>query len=87
MSNKEKNLILVLKALTFAAEKHRHQRQDNLAASPYINHPIALVNLLIEVGVTDSKVICAALLHDTLEDTDTTYAELKIHFGKKISDI
>ena len=87
MSNKEKNLILVLKALTFAAEKHRHQRQDDLAASPYINHPIALVNLLIEVGVTDSKVICAALLHDTLEDTDTTYAELKIHFGKKISDI
>lgn len=57
MSNKEKNLTLVLKALTFAAEKHRHQRQDDAAASPYINHPIALVNLLIEVGVTDSKVI------------------------------
>jgi GTP diphosphokinase / guanosine-3',5'-bis(diphosphate) 3'-diphosphatase len=87
MSNKEKNLTLVLKALNFSAEKHRHQRQDDDAASPYINHPIALVNLLIEVGVKDSKVICAALLHDTLEDTETTYAELKTHFGKKISDI
>lgn len=87
MSNKEKNLTLILKALTFAAEKHRHQRQDDTAASPYINHPIALVNLLIEVGITDSKVICAALLHDTLEDTNTTYAELKQNFGQKISDI
>lgn len=87
MSYKESKLALILKALAFSAEKHRHQRQDDAAASPYINHPIALVNLLIEVGVTDSKVICAAFLHDTLEDTDTTYAELKTHFGKKISDI
>ncbi len=87
MSNKEKNLTLVLKALSFASEKHRHQRQDDATASPYINHPIALANLLIKVGVTDTKIICAALLHDTLEDTDTTYAELKTHFGKKISDI
>ncbi len=87
MSNKKTKLALILKALTFAAEKHRHQRQDDVAASPYINHPIALVNLLTKVGIENSKIICAALLHDTLEDTNTTYAELKTHFGKKISDI
>jgi GTP diphosphokinase / guanosine-3',5'-bis(diphosphate) 3'-diphosphatase len=86
MPNQAKNIALMIKALAFSAGKHRDQRQDDAAASPYINHPIALANLLIEVGVTDNKVICAALLHDTLEDTATTYAELKAHFGKKISD-
>lgn len=87
MNDHQKDLILILKALTFSAEKHRHQRQDDAAASPYINHPIALVSLLSEHGVTDSETLCAGLLHDTLEDTDTTYAELKESFGRKISDI
>lgn len=87
MSYQPKKLGLVIKALAFSAQKHKDQRQDNITATPYINHPIALVNLLSDVGITDNKVICAALLHDTLEDTDATYAELKAHFGKKISRI
>jgi GTP diphosphokinase / guanosine-3',5'-bis(diphosphate) 3'-diphosphatase len=86
MHNKT-NLPLIIKALTFAAEKHKHQRQDDVEALPYINHPIALVSLLSEAGIADDKAICAALLHDTLEDTNTTYAELRTHFGQKISDI
>ena len=87
MPNKKTDLSLIIKALAYAAEKHKHQRQDDEAAQPYINHPIALVSLLSEVGITDCKVVCAALLHDTLEDTNATYAELRTHFGLKISDI
>jgi len=78
----------VLKAAAFAAEKHRDQRRKDAEASPYINHPIALANVLAnEGGVTDTNVICAALLHDTIEDTETTEAELRAAFGDEITDI
>ena len=78
----------VLKAVAFAAEKHRDQRRKDAEASPYINHPIALANVLVnEGGVTDTDVICAALLHDTIEDTETTEAELRAAFGGEITDI
>ncbi len=74
----DNHLELVIRALAFAGEKHRHQRRKDLAASPYINHPIALANTLIsEAGVTDPEIICGALLHDTVEDTETTPNELK----------
>ena len=79
---------LILKVVTFAAEKHRNQRRKDPDASPYINHPIALANVLLhEGGVTDVVVLCAALLHDTLEDTQTTPEELARHFGTEIQDI
>ena len=64
-------LALLLKALAFAARKHRDQRRKDARASPYINHPIALADVLVnEAGVTDVEVLCAALLHDTIEDTE-----------------
>lgn len=79
---------LVLKALYFAAEKHRDQRRKGAEASPYINHPIGLANVLWhEGGVTDAVVIAAAILHDTVEDTETTPEELEKEFSKQISDI
>jgi guanosine-3',5'-bis(diphosphate) 3'-pyrophosphohydrolase len=79
---------LVLKAAEFAAEKHRHQRRKDVHASPYINHPIQLAKLLAnEGGITDPEVLCAALLHDTIEDTETTADELRMHFGDAITDI
>jgi guanosine-3',5'-bis(diphosphate) 3'-pyrophosphohydrolase len=82
------NTKLVLKALAFAAHKHRDQRRKNVEASPYINHPISLANILTSEGnVTDVEVICAALLHDTIEDTETTYQELKGEFGETIAEI
>jgi len=78
----------VLKALAFAAHKHRDQRRKDPQASPYINHPIALANVLRnEGGVADAAVLCAALLHDTIEDTETTPEELEREFGKRIRDI
>ena len=79
---------LFLKALVFAADKHRNQRRKDADASPYINHPIALANILVnEGGITDINVLCGAILHDTIEDTETTKEELTQHFGEKITSI
>ena len=81
-------LALLLKALAFAAHKHRDQRRKDAEASPYINHPIALANVLVnEGGVSDNDVLCAALLHDTVEDTATTHEELVNAFGSRIARI
>ena len=78
----------VLDALQFAAYKHRDQRRKDLEASPYINHPIALANVLWREGkVMRPDVIAAALLHDTIEDTDTTEEELRERFGDKVAAI
>jgi guanosine-3',5'-bis(diphosphate) 3'-pyrophosphohydrolase len=82
------SVALVLRAAAFAAEKHRAQRRKDADASPYINHPLALANVLANLGgVTDAEVLCAALLHDTVEDTMTTEAELRAHFGAAIAGI
>ena len=83
-----KDLALLLKALAFAAHKHRDQRRKDAEASPYINHPIALADVLVnEGGVTDAEVLSAALLHDTVEDTATTHEELLEAFGSRIARI
>ena len=82
------DLTHLLVALEFAAHKHRDQRRKDASASPYINHPIALARLLaVEGGVTDVKTLVAAVLHDTIEDTDTSYEELVEHFGRKVADV
>jgi guanosine-3',5'-bis(diphosphate) 3'-pyrophosphohydrolase len=79
---------LVLKALSFAAFKHRHQRRKGVKAIPYINHPIALADLLVRTAkISDPEVIATALLHDTVEDTGTTPEELKTEFGSVISKL
>ncbi len=79
---------LFLKAIAFAADKHRHQRRKDPEASPYINHPIDLANVLVqEARVTDTTVLIAAILHDTLEDTQTTPDELAAVFGGEVRDI
>jgi len=79
---------LLLKALAFAAERHSRQRRKDVDASPYINHPIALANVLAnEAGIDDAEVLAAAVLHDTLEDTETTVADLDAAFGPRICRI
>ena len=79
---------LVLKALSFAAYKHRHQRRKGVKAIPYINHPIALADLLVRTAkINDPEIIATALLHDTVEDTCTTPKELKTEFGAVISKL
>jgi guanosine-3',5'-bis(diphosphate) 3'-pyrophosphohydrolase len=82
----EKELALLFRALAFAANKHRDQRRKDAQASPYINHPIALAEVLAgEGGVADVEVLAAALLHDTIEDTDTRFEELEREFGGRIA--
>ena len=78
----------LVKAVAFAADKHRNQRRKDADASPYINHPIALANVLAnEGGVQDVTVLCEAVLHDTIEDTETTADELRALFGDQVASV
>ena len=75
---------LVLKATQFAALKHRYQRRKD-GKTPYIIHPISVAMILSEIGsIEDPEILSAALLHDTLEDTDTSAHELDKNFGSRV---
>jgi len=79
---------LVIRAVEFAAQKHRMQRRKDGDASPYINHPIALMHVLcIDGGITEPVILAAAALHDTIEDTETTEQELRRMFGDEIASL
>jgi len=85
MEQTNESLGLVLDALAFAARKHRDQRRKDPEASPYINHPIALAFVLCnEAHIKDTEILCAAILHDTLEDTATSVEELSRRFGESV---
>jgi len=76
---------MLLEAVAFAAEKHRDQRRKGADAPPYINHPIEVARLIASVGgVSDIDVLRAAVLHDTIEDTETTGDELEARFGPRV---
>jgi guanosine-3',5'-bis(diphosphate) 3'-pyrophosphohydrolase len=78
----------LLAAAEFAAFKHREQRRKGVRGSPYINHPLAVASVLAtEAGIEDVDVLAAAILHDTIEDTDTTAAELEREFGHEVAAI
>ncbi|XP_064596106.1 guanosine-3',5'-bis(diphosphate) 3'-pyrophosphohydrolase MESH1-like [Liolophura sinensis] len=78
----------VIKCSHFAAKKHKSQRRRDPEGTPYINHPIGVANILVEeADISDLTVIQAALLHDTIEDTDTTLEELKAEFGDEVAGI
>lgn len=82
------DLALILRALSFAADRHRDQRRKDDRRSPYINHPIDLARVLCEEGgISDPLTLCAALLHDTVEDTDTRPEELERLFGPTVRRI
>ncbi len=75
----------LLQALHYSAQQHRHQRRKDHHASPYINHPIEVATVLATVGgVSDLTTLVAAILHDTIEDTDTTPEELEARFGPEV---
>lgn len=79
---------LILKAVAFASQKHATQRRKDPAATPYINHPVEVARILYEEGgVRDPSVLVAALLHDTIEDTDATFEEIETAFGSEIAEI
>lgn len=75
----------LLAAARFAAERHSEQRRKGARAEPYINHPLAVADILRSIGeVEDVDVLIAAILHDTVEDTATTPAELEARFGVRV---
>jgi len=77
---------LMLRAAHFSAQKHRMQRRKDAEASPTINHPLGVADLLSnEAGIADPVVLAAAILHDTLEDTETSVEELVQAFGSDIA--
>jgi (p)ppGpp synthase/HD superfamily hydrolase len=85
MPTDERGISLLLHAIKFSAEKHRNQRRKGADAFPYINHPIDVADILWRIGsVRDIDTIVAAILHDTLEDTDTTPGEIAALFGKDV---
>lgn len=67
----------LLAALQFAAERHRFQHRKGVEQTPYINHPIAVANELAKHGEEDPNLLCAALLHDVIEDTTRNEHEIK----------
>lgn len=88
MSNQSVGLGTLIETVAFAAQKHRDQRRKDVVASPYIDHPIALANVLAnESGGTNLTALCAAALHDTVEDTDTTEDELIERFGSDTASV
>ena len=85
---KSPDISLLLKAFKFAAFKHRDQRRKDQRASPYINHPIAVAEALWEIGgIRDGATLVAGILHDIIEDTDTSPEELASEFGEEICGI
>ena len=88
LAENDRNIALILEAAAFAAERHRNQRRKDEEASPYINHPLAIAQILAtEGGIADPSVLCAALLHDTIEDTETSPEEVRERFGAEIAGI
>lgn len=80
------NVVTLLTALEFAADKHRRQKRKDAEGSPYVNHLIAVTRILSAEGqVDDDAALLAAVLHDTVEDTDTTFEELDARFGATIA--
>ena len=78
----------LLDALRFSAFKHRDQRRKDRGASPYINHPIEVATLLATIGgVTDIATLVGAILHDTIEDTETTPEEIEEKFGREVREL
>ena len=83
----EPKALRLLHALQFAAHAHRTQKRKGADKTPYINHLIDVVTILLENGVNDDTLLIAAALHDTIEDQPVTYEELAAKFGKTVADV
>jgi len=82
--NKFLNPETLSKAYEFALNAHKDQKRDS--GDPYLTHPVAVANILTELKL-DSATIATGLLHDTLEDTNTTYNTVEKEFGKEVADL
>ncbi len=83
-----KDIIQFARALDFAARKHVHQRRKGELEEPYINHLAEVAQMLAAATEGhDTVLVLAGLLHDTIEDTETTFAELEAKFGREVADL
>lgn len=81
----EGDVHIILEAIGFSAESHNGQARKNAAKTPYIIHPISVTEHLITIGgVYDRDILVAALLHDTVEDTKTTFVDINRAFGTNV---
>ena len=82
------NLSKFTEAAVFAARKHGAQKRKGKSGMPYINHPLDVADILCRIGgIEDLTVLVAAVLHDTLEDTDATPEEIGELFGEEVLSI
>ena len=78
----------LLMAAHFSADRHRDQRRKGVRNTPYINHPLEVAERLARIGgIEDATVLIAAILHDTIEDTETTEAEIRALFGREVAGL
>ncbi len=84
-SNHRKKVEIINRAFAFAKEAHKGVRRRS--GEPYIMHPIAVAKIASQEIGLGSTSICAALLHDVVEDTDYTVEDIEQHFGKKIAQL
>lgn len=78
----------LIRAIRFANRKHREVGQRRKwSGKPYITHPVAVVRLLMRHTNATEAMLIAATLHDTVEDTNTTFDEIEQHFGKEVRDL
>src|SRR5919108_2543317 len=82
--NPKADVDLIQRAYAFSAEAHKEQKR--LSGSPYVSHPIAVAQILTQLKM-DSMTLAAALLHDTLEDTDATEEGLTTLFGSEVTTL
>ncbi len=78
----ETQLAELVSAIDFASQKHKGQKRKS--GEPYVIHPLAVTGILIEWGM-DSDTLIAGLLHDTVEDTETTLVEIENIFGRDVA--
>ena len=83
-SGRPYDLARISRAYQFA--KERHEGQFRRSGEPYIEHPINVALLLLELGL-DDDCLCAALLHDVVEDTETSLDEVKSFFGPEVAEL
>ncbi len=81
-------LAQVFKALDFAADKHKKQKRKGKNEIPFINHPIMVAQVLTEHGdIDDPVILIGAILHDVIEDTETSNEEIAGMFGQEVVDL
>ena len=78
------DMALIDRAVDYAREKHKDQKRKD--GSPYIIHPLAVAEIVAEIGL-DTDAILGALLHDCIEDTDSTYDDIARNFGPTVASL